>query len=159
MASSQSVEELHAFKSVEDLRNSIGLDLGPTHWIEVTQEKIDIFGKLTEDEQWIHHDVERAAVTELGSTVAHGYFILALAAPSVMGLMKIENSKSYINYGLNRVRFPSPIKSGSRIRGHLRLMSVDDARNGVIFVVEARMEIEGQEKPGCIAEILTYVTF
>lgn len=159
MNTAQNVAEHRVFGSVEQLRKAVGGEIGTTHWIEVTQEKIDVFGKLTEDEQWIHHDIERAATTELGATVAHGYFILALAAPSVMGLMKIKGSKVYLNYGLNKVRFPSSIKSGSRVRGHLRLKSVDDKGEGIVFVVEVRMEVEGEERPGCVAEILTYVTF
>lgn len=146
------------FKTLDDLRNSVGTDLGPTHWIDITQEKIDIFGKLTEDEQWIHHDVQRAAASEVGATVAHGYFVLALAAPAVMSLTLVENARAYLNYGVNRVRFTSPVKAGSRVRGHLRVVSVENSRSGVLFTVEARMEVEGQEKPGCVAEIMTYVS-
>lgn len=147
------------FKNLDGLRAAVGSYLGHTDWIEITQEKIDLFGKLTEDEQWIHHDVERATKTPLGSTVAHGYFMLALIAPAVMKLAFVETAESYLNYGLNKVRFPSPVKSNSRIRGKLELVSVDDFKDGVLFAVQASIEVEGQEKPGCVANVLTYAKF
>lgn len=145
------------FSSVEDLRNAVGSELGPIDWIDITQHDISVFATLTHDEQWIHVDAARAAKSPFGATVAHGYFVLALVAPAVMGLMTINGATVFLNYGLNKVRFPAPVRTGSRIRARLRLLSVDDHGEGTLFVSKATVEVEGQAKPACVAEVVTYV--
>lgn len=146
-----------SFASIDDVREAVGTELGVGDWIEVTQEKIDAFAALTGDEQWIHVDVERAAASELGSTIAHGYLVLALIAPAVMGLMQIDDARQLLNYGSNRVRFPSPVRVGSRVRGRLTLTSVAESGSGFLVDVAAVVEVEGQSKPACVAHVLTYV--
>ena len=146
-----------SYASDDQLREADGSELGVGDWIEVTQEKIDAFAALTGDEQWIHVDVERAAASELGSTFAHGYLVLALVAPAVMGLIQIDDARQLLNYGMNRVRFPAPVRVGSRVRGRLTLTSVTDSGTGFLVDVAAVVEVEGQSKPGCVAQVLTYV--
>ena len=147
------------FSSVAQLSSAVGSSLGTGEWIELTQEKIDTFATLTGDHQWIHVDVDRAAASPLGSTIAHGYFVLSLVAPAVMSLLQITNAKQLLNYGLNRVRFPSSVPSGSRVRGSLTLASVSESGTGVLVVVDATIEVEGQAKPACVAQAVTYVAF
>lgn len=147
------------FSSIDHLRDSIGEEFGPIDWIEISQAQINEFAKLTKDEQWIHVDEERAKSSPLGTTVAHGYFVLALVAPAVMGLMTIDNARTYLNYGMNKVRFPSSVPAGSRIRAKLRLLDVADHGQGILFTVEAAVGVEHQSKPACVAEVVTYVEF
>lgn len=148
-----------SFASIDALRDAVGSELGAGEWIEVTQENIDTFATLTGDRQWIHVDVERAAASALGSTIAHGYFVLALIAPAVMELVRIDNALQLLHYGLNRVRFPSSVPAGSRVRGRLKLTSLTDAGSGYLVEVEATIEVERQAKPGCVAQVLTFVEF
>lgn len=147
------------FSSLQDLRDAVGSEFGPIDWIEISQDQINQFAKLTRDEQWIHVDVERAAKSPIGTTVAHGYFVLALIAPAVMGLMTIENARVYLNYGMNKVRFPASVPAGARIRAKLNLLEVKDHGPGALFVVQATVELEGHSKPACVAEVVTYVEF
>lgn len=147
------------FRSLEELKNAVGSEFGPIDWIQITQEQINQFAKLTRDEQWIHVDVERASASPFGTTVAHGYFVLSLVAPAVMGLMTIENAKVFLNYGLNKVRFPTSVPAGARIRAKLRLVEVRAQGAGTLFVSEATVELENSAKPACVAEVVTYVEF
>ena len=145
------------FHSLDDLKSAVGTELGPIDWIEITQEQINEFAKLTHDEQWVHVDVERAAASPTGTTIAHGYFILALVAPAVMGLITIENARVFLNYGMNKVRFPTSVPAGSRIRAKLRLTEVREHGAGALFTAEATVELENSVKPACVAEVVTYV--
>ena len=147
------------FASIDAMRAAVGTELGVGEWIKIGQGSINTFAALTHDEQWVHVDVERAAASPLGTTIVHGYFTLALLAPSVMDLISIEGAEQYLNYGMNRVRFPSSVPSGARVRGRLTLESVTEQGSGYLVTVKAVMEVEGQEKPGCVAEVLTFVEF
>ncbi|MSO96400.1 MAG: MaoC family dehydratase [Thermoleophilia bacterium] len=138
---------------MSSFRDLIGVELGPTGWLEVSQARIDAFAQATDDEQWIHVDPVRAAEGPFGTTIAHGYLTLALCAPllseAVAGL--VDSSMS-INYGTNRVRFPAPVPAGSRLRARVTVASVDDIPGGEQVVLVITVEREGEEKPVCVAE-------
>jgi len=122
-------------------------------WIEVDQNRIDAFANATDDPQWIHTDPERAASGPFGTTIAHGYLTLSLCVPMLYEAFPPAGGM-LVNYGLNRVRFPAPVPSGSRIRGRFRVLSVEDAAGGARAVIEAHVECEGVEKPVCVAELV-----
>ncbi|MEX0675000.1 MAG: MaoC family dehydratase [Gaiellaceae bacterium] len=131
-----------------------GLELGPSRWFDVPQERIDAFAEVTEDRQWIHVDQERAAESPFGTTVAHGLLTLGLVIPITYELMPVEDASLAVNYGLNRVRFPAPVPAGSRVRGRLRVEEVTDVDGGVQVVAAATVEREGAEKPVVAAELV-----
>lgn len=135
------------------LRDLVGVELGPTSWIEVTQERIDAFAAATDDPQWIHVDPERAADGPFGTTIAHGFLTLSLCVPMLYEALPGEGTMA-VNYGANRVRFPAAVPSGSRIRGRFRVVSVEDAPLGERATIEATVECEGIEKPVCVAELV-----
>ena len=140
---------------MSDLRALVGTELGPTSWLEVTQDRIDAFAAATSDPQWIHVDAERAAEGPFGTTIAHGYLTLSLVVPMFAeALPPLDGYGMTLNYGLNRVRFTSPVPSGSRIRGRFTVEEVTDVPLGKQARVAATIELEGQEKPACVAEAL-----
>ena len=136
-----------------DLSELVGVELGPTSWLELPQERIDAFAAATDDPQWIHTDPERAAQGPFGTTIAHGFLTLSLCVPMLYELFP-PSAGALVNYGANRVRFPAPVPSGSRIRGRFRVLSVEDAPAGKRAVIEATVECEGVEKPVCVAELV-----
>jgi acyl dehydratase len=138
---------------VTRLRELVGIELGPSSWIEVTQERIDAFAAATGDAQWIHVDRERAAAGPFGTTIAHGFLTLSLCVPMLYQLLR-ESDGMVVNYGVDRLRFPAPVPSGSRVRGRFRLSSLEPSRQGERAVIEARVECEGVEKPVCVAELV-----
>jgi acyl dehydratase len=131
----------------------IGVELGPTSWIDVTQERIDAFAAATDDPQWIHTDPERAAEGPFGTTIAHGFLTLSLCVPMLYEVLPSGGSMA-VNYGTNRVRFPAAVPSGSRVRGRFRVLSVEDAPLGERATIEAAVECESVEKPVCVAELV-----
>lgn len=135
------------------LRDLVGQELGPSSWIDVTQERIDAFATATGDHQWIHVDPERASDGPFGGTIAHGFLTLSLCVPMLDELLP-KRGRMGVNYGVDRVRFPAPVPSGSRVRGRLRVVSVDDVPQGERATIEATVECEGLEKPVCVAELL-----
>lgn len=137
---------------IDDLRP--GIELGPSRWFEVPQERIDAFAETTEDRQWIHVEPERAADSPFGTTVAHGLLTLSLVIPITYELMPVEDARLGVNYGLNRVRFPAPVPAGSRVRGRLRIEDVTEVDGAVQLVVAATVEREGTEKPVVAAELV-----
>ena len=143
-------------KNVEELRSLVGQELGASEWIEISQDRIDKFAEATGDHQWIHINVERAK-KELpgGTTIAHGFLTLSLL-PQINGeIYKLEGVKHGLNYGTDRVRFTSPVPAGSKVRGKYRLKSVSDVKNNGLKVVgETIIEIDGEERPACIAETI-----
>ncbi len=143
----------------EDLKDYIGKDIGTTEWFEVDQDRINKFADATEDHQFIHVDSEKATPL-FGSTIAHGFLSLSLMAGLPAPQVAPENMTMAFNYGLDRVRFLTPVNVGSKVRTKAKLLSVDDKGDGRYLVKnEVIMEIEGQEKPAYIAESLTmYVT-
>lgn len=138
---------------MSDLRDLVGRELGPTAWIEVTQERIDAFAAATDDPQWIHVDRDRAAAGPFGTTIAHGFLTLSLCVRMLREVMPGDGAMS-LNYGTDRVRFPAPVPSGCRIRGRFRVVSADDTDVGLRGTIEATVEIEGADKPACVAELV-----
>jgi acyl dehydratase len=139
---------------IEGLRSLLGRQVGPTDWRHVTQEDIDAFARVTGDHQWIHVDVERAkAESPFGTTVAHGNLTLSMIDGFRHDLIESTGFKLGVNYGWNKVRFPAPVPSGSRLRATAEVISVDDAGGGWVQVVtKFTVEVEGGEKPVCVGE-------
>lgn len=124
-------------------------------WLEIAQDRIDEFARATDDPQWIHTDPERAAAGPFGTTIAHGFLTLSLVVPLFeQALPELEEVGMTLNYGLNRVRFTSPVPSGSRIRGRFRIEELEEVPFGRQARVAVTIELEGQEKPACVAEAL-----
>ena len=132
----------------------IGKELGPTEWFEIDQQRIAAFADATEDWQWIHLDAERAASGPFGTTIAHGYLTLSLCVPLMGQALTLTGYRMGINYGVNRVRFPAPLPSGSRVRGRFTVQSVDEVPGGEQGVVVATIERENGDKPVCVAELV-----
>jgi acyl dehydratase len=139
---------------VDELKALVGETSGPSEWREVTQADIDKFADVSGDHQWIHVDVERAKTdSPFGTTIAHGNLTLAMADGFRSELFRSEGFKMGINYGWNKVRFPAPVPTGSRIRASLETVSVDDVGNGWYQLVQRwTVEVEGKEKPACVAD-------
>ena len=140
------------FATPHELIEAAGTDLGVSEWITVDQKRIDQFAECTEDRQWIHVDAERAENGPFGTTIAHGYLTLSLLPPILTDVVQVREVNSAVNYGLNKVRFPSPVPSGARIRGHVRLASAEPKGPMVMAVFGVTIEIEGGTAPGCVAE-------
>ncbi|WP_406448153.1 MaoC family dehydratase [Streptomyces sp. NBC_00876] len=139
---------------IDEIKALDGADLGHSSWLEIAQDRVATFADATDDHQWIHVDVERAKEGPFGGTIAHGYLTLALLIPMWSELLHVEGVSMAVNYGLNKVRFPSPVRVGSKIRTHGRIASVADVRGGVEVAVDLTVEIDGQDKPACVAQAL-----
>ena len=139
-----------------EIRALAGQSLGASDWIEVTQDRIDTFADATEDRQFIHLDPALAAQTPFGGTIAHGFLSLSLLSRMAADVMLVpETTKMAVNYGLDRVRFIAPVRSGKRLRGHFTLDSVEDKAPGQILLKQSvTVEIEGEEKPALTAQWL-----
>ena len=140
---------------LDELKKLAGSDLGTSEWIEVTQERINTFADATGDHQWIHVDPEKAAEGPFGAPIAHGYLTLSLFIPLFTELLDVQGVTTKVNYGLNKVRFPSPVKVGSRIRLVGKLSEVEDVPGGVQIVVDGTIEIEGGAKPAAVLQSLS----
>jgi acyl dehydratase len=139
---------------IDELKALVGETTGPSDWREVTQADIDKFADVSGDHQWIHVDVERAKTdSPFGTTIAHGNLTLSMVDGFRDQLFRSEGFKMGVNYGWNKIRFPAPVPSGSRIRASLETMSVDEVGNGWFQLVQRwTVEVEGNEKPACVAE-------
>ena len=133
----------------------IGRELGPTEWLTVDQARIDEFARATDDPQWIHTDPVRAAEGPFGTTIAHGYLTLSLCVPLMGQALTLTGYRMGINYGVNKVRFPAPVPSGSRIRATFTVQSVEEVPGGEQSVTLATVECEGVDKPVCVAELVS----
>ena len=140
--------------SFTDLLGMTGTNLGYTEWFEISQERIDQFAVATNDDQWIHTDPERAADGPFGATIAHGFLTLALIVPFWTELFDVEGVTSKVNYGLDRVRFTSPVKSGSRVRMTATLDEITEVKGGVQIKIATTIELEGSDRPAVVAEFL-----
>ncbi|MFZ3568177.1 MaoC family dehydratase [Streptomyces sp. BH097] len=130
-----------------------GTDLGTSDWLEITQDRIDTFADATGDHQWIHVDPTRAAAGPFGAPIAHGYLTLSLFIPLFTDLLDVQGVTTKVNYGLNKVRFPSPVKAGSRIRLTAKVASVEEvAGNGAQITIDATIEAEGSPKPAAVLQ-------
>ncbi|WP_107766975.1 MaoC family dehydratase [Nocardioides terrigena] len=144
--------------TAEELNGLLGQQLGVTDWLTVDQERVDGFAKVTDDHQWIHVDTERAKQSPFGGTIAHGFLTLALTVPLGAELYELGFGSSGLNYGLNKVRFPAPVPVGSRIRAQVTLDEIRETGAGLQLTTTYTIEIEGKERPACVAERLTLVT-
>jgi acyl dehydratase len=140
-----------------ELLDLVGQPLGTTPWVEVSQADVNDFARVTRDEQWIHVDKRRAAEGPFGSTIAHGFFVLSLCAYFSDAVLRIGARGMSINYGLDRVRFTSPVPVGSRVRAHINLASATAIEGGVHFTQTITVERDGQRKPVCIATTVARV--
>lgn len=140
--------------SYAELPNLAGTEIGPSDWIEVTQEQVNTFADATDDHQWIHVDPERAAAGPFGAPIAHGFLTLSLLVPLQSAVFDVEGVTTKVNYGLDRVRFVSPVKVGSRIRLVGSIAEVTEVAGGYQLVVDATIEIEGGSKPAVVARSL-----
>jgi acyl dehydratase len=143
---------MRVFDNVDELAAAKGEHLGYSDWHTVTQEQVNLFAEATGDHQWIHVDQQRAAQGPFGGTIAHGYLTLALIPLLVKQIYTVNNLTMGINYGTNKVRFPATVPVGSRLRAGSELIDVLEARLGKQFVMRTTIEIEGGDKPGCVAE-------
>jgi acyl dehydratase len=138
--------------NLSSMQQRVGQELAVGDWVTVDQPMIDKFAEATGDHQWIHIDVERAKKGPFGTTIAHGFLTLSLLPRLAESAIKIDDVRMGVNYGLNRVRFPAPVPSGSRIRAHMKLLSYEPIDGGAQLVMEVTMEREGGDKPVCVAE-------
>ena len=139
---------------IDELKAQVGNEIGVSDWLTITQEMVDAFAEATEDFQWIHVDPERAKETPFGGTIAHGLFTLSLGPRFSYELFEVSGFTFGLNYGYGKVRFPAPVPVGSKLRMRATLQSVDDVPGGVQFTVLQTFEVEGGEKPVCVAEAL-----
>jgi acyl dehydratase len=137
---------------LDELAGLTGELLGTSDWLEIDQDRVDRFADATGDHQWIHVDVERAVDGPFGGTIAHGYLTLSLVPLLGAQVFALETPGAKLNYGVNKVRFPSPVRVGSRIRDHVTMGEVTDLPTGKQLVLRHTIEIEGQDKPACVAE-------
>jgi acyl dehydratase len=148
-----SVETTGFTTNMADLGQSVGRRLGPTEWVEMTQEAIDAFADLTGDHHFMHVDPERAKLTPFAGTIAHGFLSLSLLGP-LMQLLVVTDAGTCVNYGLNKLRFPGPLRAGSRYRGQAEIIDVSEVRGGLQATVAATLEVEDAERPAVAAECL-----
>ena len=139
---------------VDGLKAAVGEHLGYSEYFDVTQERVNQFAEATGDHQWIHVDVERAKSGPFGGPIAHGYLTLSLGPMLYPTVVRIEGFTMGVNYGANKVRFPSPVPVGSKIRLGVKLLEVEDIANGVQMTMEFTFECQGASKPSCVAEII-----
>jgi acyl dehydratase len=138
---------------IEDFQACVGEAIGTSRWFDIAQDRIDAFAETPEDRQFIHIDPEAAKATPFGQTIAHGFLTLSLLAPMMEDAVEKPDVRMSVNYGFNKVRFLTPVKSGKRVRGHFTLTELVEKRPGQWQqMVEATVEIEGEDKPALIAE-------
>lgn len=151
---------MEVYRGIADLEAAVGKELGPSDWFPIEQDRVDGFADVTEDHQWIHVDTEKAANGPFGATIAHGFLSLSLVPYFVSQLRRIEGAKMGVNYGLDRVRFPSPVRASSRIRARTIVKTVDRIdEDSVQLVMRTTIEVEGSEKPGCVADLVSRYYF
>ena len=143
------------FETPNDMLGTEGQTLGTSEWMEIDQARVNMFADATGDHQWIHVDKEMAEQSPFGTTIAHGFLTLSLLPMLMKETYTINKVAMGINYGCNKVRFINPVKVGSRVRGISEVVSVAEAGGGIQLVVKATIEIEGEEKPACVAETVT----
>ncbi|MGH3317202.1 MAG: MaoC family dehydratase [Nocardioidaceae bacterium] len=143
---------MRVFNGIDELKQAVGEHLGHSDWHTVTQDKVDLFADATGDHQWIHVDPERAKAGPFGGTIAHGYMTLSLLPMLNKQIYRIDGLTMGINYGTNKVRFPSPVPVGSRVRAGTEILEVNPNAQGAQVIVRTTIEVEGGEKPACVAE-------
>ena len=151
---------MEVYRSIEELKAAQGVELGPTDWFTMEQSRIEGFADCTNDHQWIHVDTEKAAGGPFGATVAHGFLTVSLVPYFIGRLRRIEGTRMGVNYGLNKVRFPSPVRAGSRVRARSTMVELDEAGpDAVQLVTRTVIEVEGSDKPACVADLVSRYYF
>ena len=148
---------MKVFHGIEELAAAAGSELGSSDWHVITQEQVNLFADATGDHQWIHVDPEKAAVGPFGQTIAHGYLTLSLVPLFAGEVYTLEGVRMAVNYGSNKVRFPAPVLVGSKVRGTVTLDSVTPSPMGFTVAATVVVEVEGSDKPACVAETLAVV--
>jgi len=144
------------FESPRDLLDAIGKHLGWSDALEITQERIDLFAEATGDHQWIHVDPERAARGPFGKTIAHGYLTLSLASYFLPRIVEVRGVAMGVNYGTDKVRFPSPVPVGSRVRAGAELVKAEEVKGGAIqATIRVTIEVEGADRPACVVDTIS----
>jgi len=143
---------MRVFKTIDELSEAVGQEIGPTEWMTIDQKRVNLFAEATGDFQWIHVDIERAKKGPFGGTIAHGYLTLALIPWIASQLFHIDTLGAKLNYGVNKVRFPNIVRVGDRIRGTCTVAEVTKTPTGHQMVMRYVIEIEGEQKPACVAE-------
>jgi acyl dehydratase len=150
---------MRVFTGADELRAAAGEQLGVSDWMTIEQQRVNAFADATEDHQWIHIDPQRAAAGPFGSTIAHGFLTLSLLPHLIDQTYRVESATMVINYGLNKVRFPTPVPVGSSVRAEVVLVEATEVTGGLQLVVRATLQIDGNAKPGCVADWVTRVYF
>ncbi len=143
---------MRVFRSINELSGAVDEEIGPTDWLTIDQKRVNLFAEATGDRQWIHVDLERAKAGPFGGTIAHGYMTLALIPWIASQLFHIDTLGAKLNYGVNKVRFPNIVRVGARIRGTCSVAEVTQTPAGHQMVMRYVIDIEGEEKPACVAE-------
>jgi acyl dehydratase len=145
---------MRTFTSLDEVAESANTEIGTTDWLVVDQERINLFAEATGDHQWIHVDEERARTGPFGTTIAHGFLTVSLLPHFNVESFALETPGARLNYGLNKVRFPHPVPVDSRLRSHVSFGDVTDLPTGKQLVIKHSVEIEGVDKPACVAELV-----
>ena len=143
------------FKQPKDLISAVGSALGSSDWLEIDQQRINLFADATGDHQWIHVDPERAKDGPFGKCIAHGYLTLSLVNLFLPQILDVQGVSMGVNVGCDRIRFPSPVPVGSRVRGNGELVSVEEIKGAIQSVVRVTVEIEGSDRPACVADTIS----
>ena len=147
---------MRVFKTPHELIDCVGEELGETDWLEIDQARVNLFADATGDHQWIHVDVEKAKQGPFGGPIAHGYLTASLANYFLPQLLDVQGTSMGVNYGCDKIRFPSPVPVGSKVRGTGSLTSVEQTKDGGIQAkVTVKIEVEGQERPACVIETIS----
>lgn len=148
------------YRGIDELEAAKGVELGPTDWFAMDQRRIDAFADTTEDHQWIHVDPVRGEAGPFGATVAHGFLTLSLVPYFIAQLRQVEGARMGVNYGLNKVRFPSPVRAGSRVRARTTMTEFERLSDTLVqLVTQTTIEVEGSDKPGCVADLVSRYYF
>jgi len=145
---------MRVFSSLDEVADAAHTELGVSEWLEIDQDRVNLFADATDDHQWIHVDIERANAGPFGGPVAHGYLTLSLVPHLGSEVMAFETPGARLNYGLNKVRFPHPVRVGSKVRAHVKMGDVTDLPTGKQVLLDYTIEIEGQAKPACVAQMV-----
>ncbi|HEY9035226.1 MAG TPA: MaoC family dehydratase [Pseudomonadales bacterium] len=143
------------FKTPHDLIGAVGQNLGSSEWLEINQERINLFADATGDHQWIHVDPERAKSGPFGQCIAHGYLTLSLVNLFLPQIVDVQGISMGVNYGCGKVRFPAPVPVGSRVRGTGELVEVEEVKGGVQATIRVTVEIEGSDRPACVVDTIS----
>jgi len=143
---------MRVFTTLDEVAGAVGEELGTSEWVTIDQDRVDRFAEATGDHQWIHVDVERAKEGPFGGTIAHGYLTLSLLPMLGTSVFALETPGAKLNYGVNKVRFPHPVRVGSRVRNTISVADVTDLPTGKQLTLKHVVEIDGESKPACVAE-------